>query len=187
MEVRAARRQSRRLERRFRLSRLAIDKEILMTSRDNLRRLIASTKVSYLNTKISESVAKKSLFGIVDSFLLKKNRPPAPATWLLAWAAWAVRQSLRKEDSKHQEFTGCGGVGSLSRSSMPSSTVVSFSLVTTDEIVSLVKSCPTKSSPRDPIPTFLLKKLLYVLAPPITNIVNMSLSSGVFPDEMKLA
>jgi len=75
MEVRAARRQSRRLERRFRLSRLAIDKEILMTSWDNLRRLIASTKVSYLNTKISESVAKKSLFGIVDSFLLKK--PPA--------------------------------------------------------------------------------------------------------------
>jgi len=32
-----------------------------------------------------------------------------------------------------------------------------------------------------------LKKLLQVLAAPITNIVNLSLSSGVFPDEMKLA
>ena len=43
-----------------------------MTSRDNLRRLIESTKVSYLNTRICKSVAKKSLFGIVDFFLLKK-------------------------------------------------------------------------------------------------------------------
>jgi hypothetical protein len=47
--------------------------------------------------------------------------------------------------------------------------------------------CPSKSSPIDPIPTFVLKKCLPVLAPPVTNIINLSLSSVIFPHEMKLA
>ncbi len=55
------------------------------------------------------------------------------------------------------------------------------------EISSLIKECPSKSSSRDPISTSLLKKFADVLAIPITSIVNLSLSSGVFPEEMKLA
>ena len=186
-EVRAARRQSRKLERRFKLSKLAIDKEILIASRDNLRRLIESTKVSYLNTKICESVAKKSLFGIVDSFLLKKPGLQLPRHDSLpelleqfgchfVRKIASIRSSLDEAELDRSPDLRC-----------PVQPLQSFSLVTVDEIVSLVKNCPAKSSPRDPIPTFLLKKLLHVLASPITKIVNMSLSSGVFPDEMKLA
>jgi hypothetical protein len=37
----------------------------------------------------------------------------------------------------------------------------------------------------DPIPTSLLKQCLSVLLPSITNIVNLSLSSGTFPDQFK--
>ena len=46
---------------------------------------------------------------------------------------------------------------------------------------------PLQVSSLDPIPSSLLKKFADVLAIPITSIVNFSLSSGVFPDEMKLA
>jgi hypothetical protein len=46
---------------------------------------------------------------------------------------------------------------------------------------------PLQVSSLDPIPSSLLKKFADVLAIPITSIVNLSLSSGVFPDEMKLA
>jgi hypothetical protein len=62
-----------------------------------------------------------------------------------------------------------------------------FSPVTLSELSSLILACPTKSSPRDPIPTSLLKELLPVLAPSLLRLVNLSLSTGVFPDEMKLA
>ena len=63
----------------------------------------------------------------------------------------------------------------------------SFVSVTVPEIVTLIKECPSKSSSRDPIPTSLLKKFAEYLAVPIAAIVNLSLSLGVFPDEMKLA
>ena len=39
----------------------------------------------------------------------------------------------------------------------------------------------------DPMPTWLLKDCLDVLVSPITNIVNKSLSLGVFPTSMKAA
>ena len=37
----------------------------------------------------------------------------------------------------------------------------------------------------DPIPTTLLKKCKIALLPTITNIINLSLSTGIFPDEFK--
>jgi hypothetical protein len=62
-----------------------------------------------------------------------------------------------------------------------------FSAVNVHDISSLISSCPSKSSPLDPIPTFVLKVFFPVLAPSITSIMNLSLSSGIFPHEMKLA
>jgi hypothetical protein len=54
------------------------------------------------------------------------------------------------------------------------------------EIVAVIKECPSKSSSFDRIPTSLVKKFAYFLAVLITDIVNMFLSLGVFPDEMSL-
>ena len=62
-----------------------------------------------------------------------------------------------------------------------------FANVSVAEVIELVKDCPNKSSTRDPIPTQLLKRFPEHLAIPITNLLNMSLSTGIFPDEMKLA
>jgi hypothetical protein len=62
-----------------------------------------------------------------------------------------------------------------------------FDPVTRADVLSLITNCPTKSSPLDPIPTFLLKKVAEIFVAPITKLVNLSLSLGVFPDDMKLA
>jgi hypothetical protein len=50
-----------------------------------------------------------------------------------------------------------------------------------------IKDYPSKSSSRDPILTSLVRKFADFLAVTITDIVNMPLSLGVFPDEMKLS
>ena len=55
------------------------------------------------------------------------------------------------------------------------------------EITKLVLQSPTKQCELDPIPTFLLKQSISVLAPTITEIVNLSLSSGTFPSSFKLS
>ena len=48
-------------------------------------------------------------------------------------------------------------------------------------------SSPNKSCELDPLPTTLLKVCLDTLLSPITNIVNASLYSGLFPDGFKQA
>ena len=61
----------------------------------------------------------------------------------------------------------------------------SFQPATVDEITRLINSSQNKQCDLDPIPTSLLKECLLILAPTITNIVNISLSTGSFPSVFK--
>ena len=49
----------------------------------------------------------------------------------------------------------------------------------------IIEKSPSKSCPSDPIPTRTLKSCLQVLLPTITNLVNLSLQKGFFPDAFK--
>ena len=51
---------------------------------------------------------------------------------------------------------------------------------TADEVRKLIINSPSKTCDLDPIPTKLLKSCLDVLLVPITQMVNLSLISGVF-------
>jgi hypothetical protein len=63
----------------------------------------------------------------------------------------------------------------------------SFALATESEITNLIVSSPSKTCSLDPIPTSIVKQHVHILTPIITNIVNMSLTDGVFPSIMKSA
>ena len=60
-----------------------------------------------------------------------------------------------------------------------------FHPATIAEVSALLSSSPDTSCDLDPIPTSLLKQCKSVLLPTITNIINLSLSTGVFPDQFK--
>ena len=62
-----------------------------------------------------------------------------------------------------------------------------FEPATSEEVRKLILKSPTKTCALDPIPTSLLKSCVDVLLTPITNIVNLFLKSGVFPDTLKLS
>ena len=81
-EIRDARRFARKMERRWRSRGLVIDKECLLSSRDHLKQLISAEKVWFLNSKIADCRGRKSLFKIVDTFLLKKPGHKLPHTSL---------------------------------------------------------------------------------------------------------
>jgi len=59
----------------------------------------------------------------------------------------------------------------------------SFTCVTVDEISKLLSKSPDTNCDLDPIPTSLLKQGSHILLPTSTNIINLSLSSGDFPDQ----
>ena len=51
----------------------------------------------------------------------------------------------------------------------------------------MILATPNKSCELDPIPTNLLKHILPCVLQLITNIVNLSLDNGMFPDTLKMA
>ena len=63
----------------------------------------------------------------------------------------------------------------------------SFTQAPPDEISKIIQKSAAKSCSSDTLPTWLLKEHLEVMLPVITDIVNLSLSTGVFPDQMKYA
>ena len=65
--------------------------------------------------------------------------------------------------------------------------LTSFTQASADEIHKIIQNSAAKSCSSDPVPTWLLKEHLEVMSPVITDIVNLSLSAGVFPDQMKYA
>lgn len=68
-----------------------------------------------------------------------------------------------------------------------SSSFSTFKALTISDTQKLINDSPTKSSDQDPIPTQLLKDCSDQVLPIITDIINLSLSTGKFPDELKQA
>ena len=60
-------------------------------------------------------------------------------------------------------------------------TMREFTPVSEDELRKIVSKLPNKTSPLDPIPTWLLKKCIDTLLPVISSIINNSLRVGSFP------
>ena len=65
--------------------------------------------------------------------------------------------------------------------------MTSFEPATADEVKKLIISFQDKYCDLDPLSTKLLKSCLDVLLTPITNIVNLSLESGSFPDVLNVS
>ena len=58
---------------------------------------------------------------------------------------------------------------------------------TSDKIRDVITSCPNKSCPLDPIPTWLVNQCVDQLLPLLTRIINGSLTKGDFPNDFKNA
>ena len=61
----------------------------------------------------------------------------------------------------------------------------SLNPINVDEVSKLLSQSPDTNCDLDPIPTSLLKQCSSVLLPTITQIINLSLSTGIFPDQFK--
>jgi len=59
--------------------------------------------------------------------------------------------------------------------------------VNVDDVVAAIRALPEKSCVLDPFPTSLLKAIVDIIAPFLTELFNLSLSSGVVPEVFKVA
>ena len=70
---------------------------------------------------------------------------------------------------------------------VPPPKLINFIPTTLTEIHKLISAFESKQCPLDPISTFLLKLCFNELGPIITNLVNLSLSEGIFPSSFTQA
>ena len=186
-EIRQTKCRLRKQEAKWRITGLEIDRQMFRNLRNDANHMCDNAKVAFLNEKIAKNTGKRSLFKLVDSFLLPKSslrlpRHDSPQMLVDRFGKYfmekieTIRSSL---DANAPPWSP----------EPPSATSVftEFSPITVDEVISLIASCPTKTSPRDPMPTHLLKEISTSLAPSIAKLVNLSFSTGVFPDDMKIA
>ena len=63
----------------------------------------------------------------------------------------------------------------------------SFRVLSEDEVSMIVRKPPTKSCKAEPIPTALLNEILLDIVPLLRAVVNKSLQTATFPDDLKVA
>ena len=190
-EVDEAKRVRRQKERRMRYSQLAVDKQIYADQCKHVADLLLSSKQTYYTNEIMSNAGdQKSLFGVLNKLMHRRQEQPLPSHESLTDLAnrfadffedkiLHIRSNLedqRKQLTTH-ELDVCDVVPpSLSE----------FRPASQDEIRKMIMQAPSKSCPLDPLPTWLVKDCLDALLPVITDIVNLSLCSTM-PENLKEA
>jgi hypothetical protein len=168
---------------------MTVDKEILLHHRRSLAGLISTAKSSFLRNKIAEcGSARRSLFSLFDRCLTGRKELSLPRHSSPGDLATKFGHFFTRKIADIRADLEMLSLPTLPACEFASPTTLSvFEPVSAAEIIELVLDCPSTSSFLDPIPSCLLKKVIHVLAKPIANLLNISLSSGVFPSSLKCA
>ena len=161
----------------------------LKDSQKDYNKQLRQSKHSYYNTKIAACAGnQRELYKVVNS-LVKRQAAETPLCdskqdLVNGFADYFVSKvaNIRKEiDSCLFEEP------ILAPFDPPCRPMHEFAELSFVDTKKLVLKSPTKSCSMDPLPTQLLKETLDTSLPLITKLVNLSLSSGVFPTNWKHA
>jgi len=148
--------------------------------------LLAAKKLYYSELVLSNLGKPRQLWNTVNNILHRHSSPSLPTNIPTS----SIAQSFaRFFDDKIIKLRA--SIPSISVSPHvpgPATTppvLDAFRPTSVVEISRIINCLPNKQCDLDPLPTSLLKKCLPVLAPTIANIVNLSLSTGVFPSNFK--
>ena len=165
---------------------MSVSKEIYIYHKNKYKKAIKRAKREYFTNKLNAVKDSKDFFNLTNYLLGKETVPVMPQsaqpeelveefTEFFINKIAQIRASLEEYDIELDENTFKGDE------------MASFREVTNDEIKSIIMSSNSKSCELDAMPTSLLKSTIEVTCPYITEIINMSLKSGIFPQTHKRA
>ena len=188
-ELLKAKRERRKVEKRWRTSGLTVHRQIFQQTRNKVTDIVHRAKSAFFSSKILACTTAKQLFSVANNILGKVNTSPLP-----------TKYSVHELPQKFADFFTSKII--LIRQKLDS-TVVSpvyvtdrvysgpglhvFEPVTEEFVKKICLSCNPKSCELDPVPTACLSDCLDVLLPHITHVMNISLSFGHFPPIFKSA
>ena len=178
----------RKLERRWRKTRLEPDREAYRYQCQVVRDELVKAKSEHCHNKLSEADNHKDVYSIANSLLFGPKVQKLPTHDSVQdlseqFADYFIQKIVTIRNGLCQN---------INSDNQCDETDVIYILgplnpATNEEISKIIRSSASKSCDLDPIPTWLLKLCLSELLPVITYIVNLSLSTSTVPYELKLA
>src|SRR6187399_158774 len=152
-------------------------------------RLIANSKRSYYRNMISLCYNQPKKLWFTMNSLLSRNAPPVlPNALSNSTLATSFLNFFDQKITKLcSAFTSSNNVSPHIDPPLVPPSLSSFSPASNDEVRAAILRSSNASCALDIIPTFLIKSCLDSLLLPITNIINLALSEGLFPDSFKSA
>ena len=180
--IREAKQTRRQAERLWRKTGLVVHREVYMEARDMVTALIDQEKRNHYQSIIAENHGNtKQLFSVVHLRPGKSKTTPLPSDKSASELCSLFGDFFVEKISKIRNFIPTKSNDDNPEVPECSSTMALFETVSVEEITKLVTSMTNKSCELDPLPTSFVKEAIGTLAPIITDIVNGSLTSGVFP------
>lgn len=188
-EIAQAKVKRRQYEALWRKSGLTVHREMFKTQRQTVQDLIKASKREYFSQLVTNAPSPKALFGVIDKLLHRKRPTPLPEHQSATDLANRFSTFFHTKIADIHKY-----LDELSITATPTlparprtSDLVQFSAVSEQDIMKLIRKSPAKSCSLDPIPTSLLMAHSDTLLPAITRIVNTSLTTGMFPTQLKEA
>ena len=156
----------------------------------NVLKALRSARREYYHTLITQAPSQKEIFRVTNSLLNSKADRVFPATESSKELAEEFSEFFINKIKVIREnllTQRADVVGVSEYTTPPLSSICTFSETSDSEVTEIIKSMGTKSCDLDPIPTWLLKSHLDVLASSITYIINRSLTEATFPLHFKKA
>ena len=177
----AAKREKRRSERRWRKTELNVDLQSYKEKRDHLTSLIQKAKTQFEEARIQAcGNDQRALFALTKRLMSSEKSKcplsPVEMSHFFENKISVIRNSLATSSLQPEAFDGTA-----------TSRMVSFTLVTEDDVAEIIRKSPSKSCDLDPLPTWLLKKHLPLIIRNITQLLNLSLAENKVPDMLKKA
>jgi len=183
--IHEAKEKRRQIDRLHRRTKLEVHREMFKSQRNLVNKLTIKAKGSHISDQI-DNAGDKAIFAITKSLLGSRDSRKLPDYTSGNELSGRFGNYFCVKTRLIQE--------SMSLAEMPdlqdyevSSVFTEFDRVCESDIKELIMSSPNKTNDLDPCPTSLLKEVCDVICPHLTDIIQLSLETGIVPSCLKSA
>ena len=188
-------RYQRKLERSWRADVKSKDKWAAFDKQRKITQsIIKKREREYYHLLFTEKASNpKKVFKIANALLARKNISPLPECSSITELAndfnkfFVDKITIMRNNTINTQFNGIKPTPVEPVNEANISEMSSFQSILERDVERRIRKLPSKSCELDPMPTTLLKSMVDVVTPVITYIINMSLLSGEFCQNLKLA
>jgi len=177
-----AKRHARRLERRYKRHGSDFCRGEWINALRDYHKLANNKRSSFWKCEVSDASNARQAWKTIDRILCRDNSvsltPSISANDLSDYF-------VKKINGIRETTEGAGSP--FYESNFSGVELLSFTPLSIADVAQLVREAPTKQCSFDPVPTWLLKDCIHLLAPFITTIINRSLTNGCVPSAFKSA